>query len=214
MRLVSIQTGKPRDLGTPGAAEPFDRPWTTGYGKQPVAGAMVRTLNLDGDGQADKRHHGGPDMAVLAYSADHYVAWRKELDWGNIPSGAFAENLTVEGATEDTVCIGDVWEIGEVRLQVSEPRKPCNNISRFWHKKELLKQVEEHGRYGWYLRVLREGRIEAGQGVTLVSRAHPEWTVAKAMRARREKAKLPEGARALAALPELGEDWRRILLAR
>ncbi len=213
MKLVSIQVGKPRDLGTPGAAEPFDRPWTTGYGKQPVPDAMVRTLNLDGDGQHDKRHHGGPDMAVLAYSADHYIAWRKELDWGNIPNGAFAENLTVLGATEDTVCIGDVWEVGEVRLQVSEPRKPCNNISRFWHKKELLKQVEQQGRYGWYLRVLREGRIEAGQGVTLVSRAHPEWTIAQAMRARREKAKAPEGARALAAVPELGEDWRRILLA-
>jgi MOSC domain-containing protein YiiM len=171
-------------------------------------------LNLAGDGQHDKRWHGGPEMAVLAYSADHYARWNAEPGGEGLLPGAFAENLTVEGADEESVCLGDVWALGEVELQVSEPRKPCNNISRFHHRKALLQQVIETSRYGWYLRVLREGALEAGREVRLVRRPQPGWTVARAMEARLRLSKAPEEARALAALPELGADWREILLEK
>ena len=131
-----------------------------------------------------------------------------------LPHGAFAENLTVEGADEWSVCLGDSWRLGEAELQVSQPRKPCNNISKFWGRKDLLQRVIDTGRFGWYLRVLREGCIEAGQSIELLARPHPEWTVARAMEARLSRAEDPAAAAALAALPELGEDWRGHLRPR
>jgi MOSC domain-containing protein YiiM len=233
VRIRSIQVGRPQRLGSPDAADLLGKPWTSGYGKQPVGGPIFcGRVNLDGDGQHDKRWHGGPEMAVLAYSAEHYARWAEEGGGGPaLGAGAFAENLTIEGADEESVCIGDVWAIapaaafegeasregerapaGCVELQVSEPRKPCNNISRFHHRKDLLQQVIETGRYGWYLRVLREGTLEAGMQVRLLRRPQPEWTVAQAMEARLGLARRPEAARALAAVPELGADWRQILL--
>jgi MOSC domain-containing protein YiiM len=216
---VSIQVGKPQKLGSPDAADPFDKTWTTGYGKQPVAGPVqCGRLNLAGDGQFDKKWHGGPEMAVLAYSGDHYARWAAEPGGSALGPGAFAENLTVAGADEESVCIGDVWAIGEgeapVELQVSEPRKPCNNISRFHHRKDLLQRTIETSRYGWYLRVLREGTLEAGMAVRLLRRPQPAWTVLRAMEARLRLSKAPDEARALAALPELGADWREILLEK
>lgn len=207
-RIVSIQVGKPRPIESGGGER-----WTSGYGKAPVPGPVaVRKLNLDGDGQADARWHGGPDMAVLAYAAAHYPLWRDELGWPELAPGAFAENLTVEGFDERTVCLGDVWEAGGVQLQVSQPRKPCRNISRFWGRRDLLKQVERSGRIGWYLRVLREGSLQAGQPLARVARPHPEWTVERAMGVRRARSRDPGAARELAACPALGADWRERLL--
>jgi MOSC domain-containing protein YiiM len=215
MRVVSVQVGKPRLLGADAAAPeggPAPRPWLSGYGKAAVAGPIFcGRLNLEGDGQADKKWHGGPEMAVLAYSADHYPLWRAELEWPAISPGAFGENLTVAGADEERVCIGDVWELGTVRLQVSEPRKPCVNISRFHGRRELLKQVIRSGRIGWYLRVLQEGTLQAGDEVRLLARPQPDWSVARAMRVRLQRKSEPAQVQALAALPELGADWRALL---
>lgn len=204
MRLVSIQVGLPRRPGPPGAAG-----WTTGYGKVPVRGPVrVGRENLEGDGQANRRWHGGPDMAVLAYAEEHYPRWRDELDWGDLPHGAFGENLTVSGATEDASCLGDVWRAGAALLQVSEPRKPCRNISRYWDRPALLRLVERTGRHGFYLRVLEEGVVEAGQEVRLVERPHPEWSVSRAMAARRGVARHRAEAEALLGVGALGTDWR------
>ncbi len=192
MRLLSIQVGKPRTLDAAAGGGGPPRPWRTGYGKARVEGPVhLGLVNLDGDGQADKRHHGGPEMAVLAYSASHYAQWRGELAMPELPHGAFAENLTVEGADEQSVCLGDSWRLGEAELQVSQPRKPCNNISKFWGRAELLQRVIDTGRFGWYLRVLRQGRIEAGQPIELLARPHPEWTVARAMEVRLGRAQDP-----------------------
>lgn len=212
MRLASIQIGRPRALEPSG---PGARPWTTGYAKVRVQGpVLLRTLNLEGDGQADLRWHGGPDMAVLAYGAEHYPRWRAELGWPDLGPGAFAENFTVEGADEASTCIGDLWEVGEALLQVSEPRKPCRNISRFWGRDGLLQLVESTGRIGWYLRVAREGRVEAGLSIRRLERPHPEWTVAAAMEARTNKARDPAAAGRLAACPALGAKFREKLLER
>ncbi len=214
VRIASVQVGKPRLIEAPGfrAAGVGEKPWRSGYGKQPVAGRVALTeVNLEGDGQADKRFHGGPSMAVLAYSAEHYPRWREELQMPELPFGAFAENLTIEGADEDTVCLGDVWELPGCALQICQPRKPCNNISKFWHRADLLQRVVDSGRFGWYLRVLRTGSLEAGQEIRLAARPHPDWTVARAMRARLGRSREPAEAAALAALPELGEDWRKHL---
>jgi MOSC domain-containing protein YiiM len=177
----------------------------TGFGKSPVAGGVrVGHSNLEGDGQADRRYHGGPDMAVLAYCAGHYPAWRSELDWPDLPLGGFGENLSIEGAAEDTVCIGDIWRAGSAILQVPSPRNPCVKIGRYWGRPGLPRCVRESGRIGWYLRVLEEGVLEAGAPVALLERPHPDWTVQRAFAAGR---KSPE-ALALAMLPALSDRWR------
>ena len=211
-RLVSIQVGLPAVHGEPAAEDPRDRPWRTGFYKSPVVGAVwLGRTNLAGDGQAALGPHGGPDKAVLAYAASHYSAWRAELELPDLNYGAFAENFTVASLAEDRVCIGDVFAIGQTRVQVSQPRAPCWKIARRWRIPDLTRRVEATGRTGWYLRVLEEGYVEAGQPVELLARPHPEWTVARAAAVARDREAHSEPAACLAALPELSAAWRTAL---
>lgn len=175
----------------------------TGFWKSEVTGpVMLRRTNLDGDGQADLRVHGGEHQAVLCYSADHYPAWRDELGI-DMPRGAFGENFTVEGQTEWDVCIGDIYEIGEATVQVSSPRGPCFKVSFRWNLPDLTARVEKTGRHGWYLRVLTEGLVEAGQRLTLQDRPNPLWTVRRASDVYRGRAGDRASALKLAQIPGL-----------
>lgn len=213
--LVAVQVGLPRQLGREGASEPMDRPWTTGFYKEPVAGPVrLGVTNLEGDGQADLVHHGGPDKAVLAYAAEHYDAWRQELTLPDLPFAAFGENFTIAGLSEASVCIGDVWQVGDTLLQVSQPRQPCWKLARRWRIKTLALRVQETGRTGWYLRVLQEGTIEAGLPLELHERPHPTWTVLRANRVMHvDKSDLRLAAE-LAELPQLAPHWKATLLRR
>jgi|SRR5579859_794425 len=204
----------PRRIEAAEAPDPAGNAWTTGFFKTPVSGHVwLARENLAGDGQGDTRNHGGPDKAVLAYAAAHYPVWRAELAWPGLPHGAFAENLTIEGLDEAAVCIGDVFEIGEALVQVSQPRQPCWKISARWRRPDLTARVEASGRTGWYLRVLREGNLAAGDAVTLLERPHPAWSAARATRIMRRRDDL-DGAAALAALPELAISWHAALTRR
>src|SRR5439155_2561092 len=132
-RLISIQVGLPTIHGEPGAEDPLDQPWRTGFFKTPVAGPVhLGRTNLAGDGQANLRVHGGPDKAVLGYAASHYPLWRQELQKADLPYGAFAENFTITVLDESRVCLGDVYAIGNARVEVSQPRQPCANITHRW----------------------------------------------------------------------------------
>lgn len=177
-RLVAVCTGLAERRGTEGAADPFDRPWESAIWKTPVAGVVkVGELGLDGDAQADRRVHGGPEKAVLAYAVGHYAATWSSVLGPELSPGAFGENLAVDGLDETTVAIGDVFAIGPVRLQVSQPRGPCWKLARKFRREDLVARVVENGLTGWYLRVLAAGAIEAGQPIQLVERPHPELTI-------------------------------------
>jgi MOSC domain-containing protein YiiM len=179
--LLSIQVGKPAFYGSEDAADPHDKPWVTGFYKQPVAGAVFAgATNLLGDGQADLKHHGGTDKAVLAYSGDHYPNWRQELNLPAMPCGAFGENFTITGLGEETVCIGDIFHVGPATFEVSQPRQPCWKLARRWRMNELVALVIRSGRSGWYLRVLEEGWVQAGMPLELTERPNPGWTIARA----------------------------------
>ena len=213
--LVSIQVGQPTSYGRDDAADPHDRSWTTAFFKSPITGpALVGLTNIVGDAQADLKNHGGIDKAVLAYAASHYELWRDELARPDLGYGGFGENLTIAGLTEENVCIGDVWSLGEALFQVSQPRQPCWKLARRWRMTDLTAQVIANGRTGWYLRVLQEGWIDAGQALKLIERPQPDWTVAQGnevMHHRKSDAAL---ASELAGLPELSAAWRESMRRR
>ena len=205
-RLLSIQVGLPAKQRDPDD----DKPWRTAFWKAPVAGPVwLGRTNLVGDGQAAVGIHGGPDKAVLGYAASHYPLWRAELEWPDLGFGAFAENFTLEGLTEDTVCLGDVYALGDAVVQVSQPRSPCWKIARRWRRPNLTALVEATGRTGWYHRVLTEGLVEAGQPCRLVERPYPEWPISRVAATARDRKHQPEAAAELREVPALSAAWRQ-----
>jgi len=214
MILRSIQVGVARSFGTEGAENPLDRPWTSGIVKQPVSGAVwAGRLGMAGDIQVDRRVHGGVDKAVLAYGLAHYSGWRSQLERPEVGPGWFGENLTIEAADERTVCIGDRFAIGPAHFEVSQPRGPCSTLNRRFHRRDMVKLVQERHAYGWYFRVLVEGWVEAGMPLRLLDRPYPQWPVRVASEVRAERASRPDEARRFAACPALSASWRGSLTA-
>ena len=214
--LLSVNVGTPQELPPPPQGWRGDPPWRSrlsGIFKKPVAGVVwLGATNLAGDAQADRKNHGGADKAVNVYSADHFPDWRVRLARPDLTNGAFGENFTVAELDEETVCIGDSYAIGAARVQVTQPRQPCWKLARKWDVKDLVVQVEQTRRTGWYLRVLQEGEIEANLPIVLLDRPHPEWTVARAFAAMRDRKADPATAAELAAIPTLAADWRKALV--
>lgn len=212
--ILSIQAALPREVSATEAPDPGGKAWRTGFFKTPVAGpAMLRRTNLDGDGQGDLKNHGGPDKAALCYAAAHYPLWRTELGWPDLPHGAFAENFTIADLDEAAVCIGDLYAVGGALVQVSQPRQPCWKITARWRMPDLTDRVLKSGRTGWYVRVLQEGVVRAGDRVQLMERPHPEWSVTRATGVIYAPRDL-EGARGLLGCDALAESWRIGLRAR
>jgi MOSC domain-containing protein YiiM len=214
MILRSIQVGVPRSYGAEGADDALDRPWTSAIAKRPLSGAVwVGRLGVAGDMQADRKVHGGPDKAVLAYAAAHYDSWREVLGRSDVGAGWFGENLTIDGVDELTVCVGDRFGIGQARFEVSQPRQPCATLNRRFHRKDMVKLVQANLRTGWYFRVLTEGWVESGMPVALVDRPWPHWTVYVASELMEERSRRREESVRLAECPALSESWRGTLTA-
>lgn len=213
--IVSVQVGRPRTFGMAGARDPLERPWMTATFKDPVAGPVwLGQTNLAGDAQADTKNHGGADKAVLLYAAAHYPLWRRELGRPDMPHGGFGENFTVVGLTEEDVCIGDSYAIGDARVQVSQPRQPCWKQARRWRVRDLVARMQDTGRTGWYVRVLREGLVAPGQSLLLLDRPYPEWTVARSNGIMHQRRGGRAAASALAACPLLSANWQTTLSSR
>jgi MOSC domain-containing protein YiiM len=164
MRLISLNVGAT-------AVHRYDdgREIHTGGYKSPVSEAELGLTQLAGDGQADLINHGGHDKAVNVYAQDHYAYWEGVFGSPLTP-GAFSENLTVLGALEDEVCIGDRWRIGAVELEVSQPRMPCYKLAYKHGKKHLVKWVQESGFTGFYLRTVTPGLLRAGVEIAISHR--------------------------------------------
>lgn len=217
--VVQLAVGKPQRLGREGAADPMDQPWETGFFKQPVAGPVAAgRLGLEGDGQADLIHHGGPHKAVLCYAEAHYALWQQEfladasirerLDVKAFGQGALGENLTIRGLSEENVCLGDIYQVGTAQLQVSQPRRPCWKIGRRWRVKELTALTLSTGRTGWYVRVLKEGHLAAGQEIRLLERPLEGWTITRLNHLSYQDRDNLEAAAFLAQRSELADTWR------
>ena len=173
MQVISLNTGLPREVTWQG------RTVTTGIFKTPVDGpVMLRTINLDGDRQADLSVHGGASKAVYVYPIEHYKFWRTDLPYMNLPYGMFGENLTTEGLLESIVRIGDRFRIGTAEVMVTEPRMPCYKLGLRFGRADMVKRFLASRRTGFYLSVLKEGEISAGAAIEPLSRNASEITVA------------------------------------
>ncbi|CAA9427085.1 MAG: Flavohemoprotein (Hemoglobin-like protein) (Flavohemoglobin) (Nitric oxide dioxygenase) [uncultured Rubrobacteraceae bacterium] len=173
MRLLSVNVSPPKEI------RHGSRTVETGIFKEPVEGrVMLRNLNLDGDGQADLVNHGGPHRAAYAYPIENYAYWRGELGRDDFSFGQFGENFTVEGMTEDGVSIGDVFRVGGALVEVSQPRPPCFKLGIKMGMPRFPKLFLASGRVGFYLRVLEEGEVGAGDIFERVGR-DPEGMVVR-----------------------------------
>lgn len=213
--IVSIQIGQVQRLEYESPTDGRPRSWTTAFYKQPVGGSVfVGPLGLAGDAQADRKHHGGPDKAILGYAAAHYPHWQEEWGIATLLPGAMGENLTLANLDETTVCVGDRWRAGDVVLEVSQPRQPCWKMGRRWQRPELPKRVIQTGRTGWYFRVLQTGELHAGMPLELLERPYPEWTVSRANTVMYERPGQRALLEELANVPPLSHAWREELLDR
>src|SRR6195952_1597285 len=173
-QLVSVNVGLPKDIQWQGKTV------FTGVYKDPVAGPQrVRRLNIDGDGQGDLGGHGGEARAVFVYQLGSYRYWEQELGRSDFVHGQFGENFTVEGLGDDEVCIGDRYRIGTAVFEVTQPRVTCYRVGLRMDDPRIPALLVSHHRPGFYLRVLQEGHVEAGDDIIKLAGGPEQLTIAE-----------------------------------
>jgi ferredoxin-NADP reductase/MOSC domain-containing protein YiiM len=202
--LLSVNVGMPKDVSW------HDKTVYTGVWKEPVTGPqMARRLNIDGDGQGDKQGHGGEQRAVLVYQIQSYAHWRRHFGRDDLAYGNFGENLTVDGLPDDEVCIGDRYRIGEAEFEVTQPRVTCYRVGMRLGEPELPALLVSHHRPGFYMRVITEGRIQAGDSIVKTTTGPGALSVADTdallYLPGRDHAKLQVAA----AIPALSPGWQQ-----
>lgn len=203
MKILSINVGSPREIQWRGKAV------RTSIFKASVQGAIqVNRLNLAGDQQSDLSVHGGADKAVYAYPAEHYAFWRQEMPGIDFPWGAFGENFTTEGLLESAVRIGDRFWAGSSEFVVTQPRMPCFKLGIRFGRPDIVKRFLNSGRTGFYLAVLREGEVAAGDVLVLTGRDEHALSVTDIVELYATKAASPELMRRAAESPALAASWR------
>jgi MOSC domain-containing protein YiiM len=204
-----VLCGKVQPLGTKGHSSGIVKTRTPGPWQ-------VTGVGLIGDAQADLKNHGGPDKAIHHYPFDHYAAWRQEIDEHALlgEPGAFGENISTTGWTEDSVCVGDVIRFGGALLQVCQGRQPCWKLNVRFGRDDVAYKTQFSGRTGWYYRVLEEGEVHPGDRLSLVERPQPDWPLARLTRLLyRDKDRYGD-LEAMAQLPELAPGWRTLAARR
>ena len=203
MKLISLNVGLPRIVESNG------EPVTTGIFKEPKQGSvMLRTLNLDGDRQADLTVHGGVSKAVYGYPVEHYEFWKRELPDMEFPFGMFGENLTTEGLLEDSLNVGDRFRIGEAELMVTEPRMPCYKLGIKFGRTDIIRKFLQSRRTGFYFAVVKEGEVEAGDEIELLSRDINDTTIADITRLYAFEKDDIDTLRRAVTLEALSDSWR------
>jgi ferredoxin-NADP reductase/MOSC domain-containing protein YiiM len=207
--LLSVNVGMPADVSWQGKTV------YTGAWKRPVDGpVMVRRMNIDGDGQGDLTGHGGEMRAVLVYQIQSYRHWQRHFGRDNFSYGEFAENLTVDGLPDDEVCIGDRYRIGEAEFEVTQPRVTCYRVGLRFGEPELPSLLVSHHRPGFYMRVIREGQIRAGDKIVKSKTGPGAVTVADTdaleYLPRKDQAKLRLALKVTALSPGWQESFRQM----
>lgn len=204
LHLRAVAVGQPVVIGSNHHGEVI-----SGIRKREIRGPEVRVgrLNIEGDRQADLRNHGGADKAVYCYPSEHRAFWKAELGY-DTPEAPFGENLSISGITESEARIGDIWQWGTARLQISQPRWPCYKLALHSGHVDMITRFVASGRCGWYLRVLKEGMAPVGGPITVVSRDPLGISVAMAFSAATGDLP-PDDVERVNDHPALAEAWRR-----
>lgn len=203
MLVLSVNVGRPREVEWRGERV------RTSIWKSPAPGRVaVRRTNLAGDEQSDLSVHGGVEKAVYVYPHEHYAFWRDELPGVELGFGQFGENLTSEGLLESELAIGDRLRIGSAEFQITQPRVPCFKLGIRFGRPELVKSFLRAGRSGFYLAVLREGELAAGDAVERIPIATPSLSVAEVAALYAGRVTDRERIRLASELAELPEGWR------
>src|SRR6266404_3263363 len=203
MKILSVNVGLPREVSWQGKFV------TTGIFKEPVKGPlMLRTLNLDGDGQADLTVHGGVSKAVYAYPSEHYAFWRAEFPEMNLPSGMFGENFTTEGLLEENIYVGDRFRVGEAEVMATEPRMPCYKLGIKFGRPDIIKRFLASRRSGFYFAVKREGHVNSGAVIEFVAREQQAISIADITRLYAFQKDDLEGLRRATEVEALSESWK------
>jgi MOSC domain-containing protein YiiM len=199
-KVLSINVGTVREFEYSG------RPAKSAIWKSPAVGRIAaRGVNLDGDDQADRKAHGGPDKAVYAYAVEDVRWWAQEIG-RSLAHGDLGENLTTEGIEVNNALVGERWEIGTTVLEVSEPRIPCWRLGVRMNDKMFPRRFTEALRPGAYLRIVVEGDVGAGDEIRVVERPDHDLTIRDVFRIyTRDRAE----AERLLAVPRMSESWRR-----
>ena len=209
MKLLSVNVGLPREVEWRGNVV------RTSIFKAPVSGRVrVTRLNVQGDRQSDLSVHGGADKAVYAYPSEHYAFWRNELPDMDFPWGAFGENLTTEGLLEDKVHIGDRFRAGSAKFMVTQPRMPCFKLAIRFNRPDMVKRFLTSGRTGFYLAVIQEGDIGAGDSLDLIAEDNSHVTVTDVVGLYAADAPNQDLLRRASALSALPESWREYFRER
>ena len=211
-KILSVNVGVPRVVMSNGD------PVSSGIFKEPVAGrVMLRTLNLDGDRQADLSVHGGPSKAVYAYPSEHYDYWTHEFPEMKLPWGMFGENFTTAGLLETEVNVGDKFRVGSAIVMATEPRMPCYKLGIRFARSDIIKRFLASERTGFYFAVLQEGEIEAGDPIELIEKSQDSLRLSDITALyTREKHNVGLLRRAIevATLPESWKDYFQHRLAK
>lgn len=209
MKLISLNVGLPR------LATYRTQTVNTGIYKEPVTGSVqLRTLNLDGDRQADLAVHGGPNKAVYGYPSEHYEFWRQELPGTQMPWGMFGENFTTEGMFETDLHIGDRLQIGSAILVVRQPRIPCYKLALKFRQDDILARFLRSERSGFYFSVEQQGTVAAGDSFEFLSRDEPGITISEMNRVYALDMYNVELLNKAIATDALPEDWKQFLKKR
>ena len=201
--LLSVNVGMPKDVSWRGKTV------FTGIWKHPVDGpVMARRLNIDGDGQGDTNGHGGEQRAVLVYQIQSYRHWQEHFGRDDFGYGQFGENLTVDGLPDNEVCIGDRYRIGEAEFEVTQPRVTCYRVGLRLGEPQLPALLVSHHRPGFYMRVIREGNIQAGDQIVKTAAGPGALTVAATDALLYLPGKDPAGLRLALQIPALSPGWQ------
>lgn len=216
--LVAIQIGQPQAYPADPSQSLASQPWRTGIYKTPVNGPVDVSANgVDGDGQADRKHHGGIDKAICVYSAEHFEYWRQFLGRDDFGPGGFGENFSVAELDERHVHLGDRWRIGSAEFEVSQPRQPCWKLARRWGNKSMTAQTIANGKTGWYMRVTEVGTVNVDdtiQVLTPKTRPGPAISIAKANQIFYSSHFDRKSLSLLVDQPALSTSWREEIFAK
>lgn len=212
IKLNSILLGKAQPFGPKGLPSAIHKTAIQGV----VYVGKLGLQHLSGnDEQGDPRFHGGEEKAIHYYPFEHYAIWKETINHPILNTvGAFGENFSATGLLENKVCVGDIFQVGSARIQISQGRQPCWKLNVRFGTADMAKQVQNTGRTGWYFRVLEEGETQSGDMMKLLERPNPDWDLAKILHYLYIDKLNYEALESLASLPYLNEGWQQLAQKR